>query len=53
MSIKLPIVKIAKLIGTLVKSAKGGIDDAEAQELLEQLSDLIVIIVTQIAKTKE
>jgi len=32
MSIKLPIVKIAKLIGTLIKSAKGGIDDAEAQE---------------------
>ena len=53
MYIKLPIVKIAKLIGTLVKSAKGGIDEAEAEELLEQLSDLVVIIITQIAKSKE
>jgi hypothetical protein len=53
MSIKLPIVKIAKLIGTLIRSAKGGIDEAEAEELLEQLSDLVVIIITQIAKSKE
>jgi anti-anti-sigma regulatory factor len=53
MSIKLPIVKIAKLIGTLIRSAKGGIDEAEAEELLEQLSDVVVIIITQIAKSKE
>jgi hypothetical protein len=53
MPIKLPIVKIAKLIGTLIRSAKGGIDEAEAEELLEQLSDVVVIIITQIAKSKE
>jgi hypothetical protein len=49
MKIKLPIVKIAKLIGTLIRSAKGGIDEAEAEDLLEQLSDVVVIIVTQVA----
>lgn len=40
--IKVPWSKVAILIGTLVRSAKGGINKDEAEELLEQLSDIIV-----------
>lgn len=40
--VKVPWSKVAILIATLVKSAKGGISREEAEELLEQLSDIIV-----------
>lgn len=40
--VKVPWSKVAILIATLVKSAKGGISRDEAEELLEQLSDIIV-----------
>ena len=40
--VKVPWSKVAVLIATLIKSAKGGISREEAEELLEQLSDIIV-----------
>jgi hypothetical protein len=40
--VKVPWSKVAMLIATLIKSAKGGISREEAEELLEQLSDIIV-----------
>jgi len=44
--VKIPWAKVAILITTLVKSAKGGISKDEAEELLEKLSDIIVHIAT-------
>ncbi len=46
--VKIPWAKVAILIATLVKSAKGGISKDEAEELLEQLSDIIVHIATAV-----
>jgi hypothetical protein len=40
--VKVPWSKVALLIATLVRSAKGGITKDEAEELLEQLGDIIV-----------
>lgn len=40
--VKVPWSKVALLIATLVRSAKGGITREESEELLEQLSDIIV-----------
>jgi hypothetical protein len=40
--IKVPWSKVALLIATLIRSAKGGITRDEAEELLEQLGDIIV-----------
>ena len=42
--VKVPWSKVAVLIATLVKSAKGGISKEESEELLEQLSDIVVHI---------
>lgn len=42
--IRVPWSKVAVLIATLIKSAKGGISREEGEELLEQLSDIIVHI---------
>jgi hypothetical protein len=44
--VKVPWSKVAILIATLVRSAKGGISKDEAEELLEQLSDIIVHLAT-------
>jgi len=46
--VKIPWGKVALLISTLVKSAKGGINKEEGEELLEQLSDIIVHIATAV-----
>jgi len=44
--IKVPWAKVAILIATLVRSSKGGISKDEAEELLEQLTDIIVHLAT-------
>jgi hypothetical protein len=46
--VKVPWAKVAILIATLVKSAKGGITKDEAEELLEQLTDIIVHLATAV-----
>ena len=38
--LKLPIVKIMRLIGKLIRSSKGGLSKEEALDLLEDLSSL-------------
>lgn len=38
--VKLPIVKIMRLIGKLIRSSKGGLSKEEALDLLEDLSSL-------------
>jgi hypothetical protein len=38
--VKLPIVKIMRLIGKLIRSSKGGLTKEEALDLLEDLSSL-------------
>lgn len=40
--VKVPWSKVALLVSTLIKSARGGITKEEAEELLEQLSEIIV-----------
>lgn len=40
--VKVPWSKVALLIATLIRSARGGITKEEAEELLEQLGDIIV-----------
>lgn len=40
--VKVPWSKVALLIATLIRSAKGGITKDEAEELLEQLGEIIV-----------
>lgn len=40
--VKIPWAKVALLIATLVRAAKGGISKEEGEELLEQLADIIV-----------
>jgi len=40
--VKVPWSKVALLIATLIRSAKGGITREEAEELLEQLGEIIV-----------
>jgi hypothetical protein len=40
--IRVPWGKVGVLIGMLIKSAKGGINREEAEELLEQLADIII-----------
>jgi len=46
--VKVPWAKVAMLIGALIKSAKGGISKEEAEDLLEQLSDIVVHIATAV-----
>ena len=46
--VKIPWSKVAVLIATLVRSAKGGISKEEGEELLEQLADIIVHIATAV-----
>jgi len=38
--VKLPIVKIMRLIGKLIRASKGGLTKEEALDLLEDLSSL-------------
>ena len=38
--VKLPIVKIMRLIGKLIRASKGGLSKEEALDLLEDLSSL-------------
>jgi hypothetical protein len=38
--LKLPIVKIMRLIGKLIRSSKGGLSKEEALDLLEDLSSI-------------
>ncbi len=38
--LKLPIVKIMRLIGKLIRASKGGISKEEALDLLEDLSSI-------------
>ena len=38
--VKLPIVKIMRLIGKLIRSSKGGLSKEEALDLLEDLSSI-------------
>jgi hypothetical protein len=47
--VKLPWAQIARLIATLVKSARGGISKAEGEELLEQLADLLAALAAGLA----
>lgn len=42
--IKVPWSKVAILVATLVRSAKGGINRDEAEELCELLSDIILTL---------
>lgn len=48
MSIKIPWARVGLLIGKLVKSARGGIDKEEAEDLLADLADIAVFIATQL-----
>jgi hypothetical protein len=47
-TIKLPWAQIGLTIGKLVRSARGGIDKAEAEDLLGDLADIITYITLQI-----
>lgn len=47
--VKLPWAQIARLIATLIKSARGGINREEGEELLEQLSELLAALATGLA----
>jgi hypothetical protein len=38
--VKLPIVKIMRLIGKLIRASKGGLSKEEALDLLEDLSSI-------------
>jgi len=42
--VKVPWAKVALLVSTLIKSARGGITKEESEELLEQLSEIIVYL---------
>lgn len=48
--VKVPWSKVATLIVTLVKSAKGGISKAEGEELLEQLADIVIHVAVSVGK---
>ena len=47
-NIKLPWAQIGLLVGKLVKSARGGIDKAEAEDLLGDLADIVTFITMQL-----
>ena len=47
-NIKLPWGQIGRLVGKLVKSAKGGIDKEEAEDLLGDLADIVTFITLQL-----
>ena len=47
-NIKLPWAKIGLLVGKLVKSARGGIDKTEAEDLLGDLADIVTSITMQL-----
>lgn len=47
-NIKLPWSQIGLLIGKLVKASRGGVDKAEAEDLLGDLADIITFITIQI-----
>jgi hypothetical protein len=48
MLIKIPWAKVGILIGKLVKSARGGIDRDEAEELLGDLAEIVSLIAIQL-----
>ena len=48
-TIKIPWIKVGLLIGKLVKSARGGIDKEEAQDLLGDLADIAADIAIQLS----
>jgi hypothetical protein len=48
MKIKVPWIMIGALLGKLVKSAKGGIDKDEAEDLLTDLAEIAVFITRQL-----
>lgn len=48
MKIKVPWIMIGALLGKLVKSAKGGIDKDEAEDLLTDLAEIAVYITRQL-----
>ena len=48
-NIKLPWSLIGLLIGKLVKSSRGGIDKAEAEDLLSDLAEIITFVTIQIS----
>jgi len=50
MTIKIPWAKVGLLIGKLVKSARGGIDKDEAEDLLGDLAEIAAQIAIQLAK---
>lgn len=47
-NIRLPWSMIGLLIGNLVKSARGGIDKTEAENLLGDMADIITFITIQL-----
>jgi hypothetical protein len=47
-NIKVPWGMIGQLVGKLIKSARGGIDKAEAEDLLGDLADIITFITIQL-----
>lgn len=50
MKIKIPWASVGLLIGKLVKSARGGIDKDEAEDLLGDLAEITVLITLQLVK---
>lgn len=53
MTIRIPIARIRKLVGTLVKVVPGGITKEEAQTLGQELVDLGLEILLQLAPEGE
>ena len=48
MKIKVPWPRVGILIGKLVKSASGGIDKEEAEDLLKDIADIVAFIAIQL-----
>jgi hypothetical protein len=44
--VKLPWSQIARIIATLIKSARGGISREEGEELIELLAELLAALAT-------
>jgi hypothetical protein len=51
--IKVPWSKVALLIATLIKSAKGGLSKEEGEELLAQLADVVVHLAVHRASDRD
>jgi len=50
MKVMIPWARVGLLIGKLVKSARGGIDKEEAEDLLGDLADIAAYIAIQLTR---